>query len=753
MALALAVVLPVTSAVLAGGAQAAPSTTGARHAEPWLTLVTGDRVLSRPGAPAGQELVVQPAPGRESVRFHRSVRGGEVHVVPSDAATLVAAGSVDARLFNVSRLLDLGYADASARELPLIVTAGDDARAARAAGGQAVTRLPLIDAAGVRVARDKAGQFWSRLAPKTDVPALSGGAAGLWLDAPLGTAAGGSAAPDLGADSESRLIAGMRGATERRESVVDLAVVERFPAAGAGPIDLAVTAGGADGTRFVRPGGTAARTPVATTQASHQLTLVATDHNGNPATNWTVTFNDVERENVVTATDASGTAVVSLPAGNYFMEAQIGTGALSTYIAEPLVVHDRDRTIALTATEGRPIGLTVDRADAEPGEVAAIFSRMTVDGRMIGGSTHGVNFDGMLVRPSDSAAPADQFVFYVAARLAKPDGQGGFGGSPYLYHVQWLEPDRVPTDLIRHMGDAELGKVQARLAAAAPGKIGRKDYLVHGTLPFTITEYYVPDTPWLSSVGTFTGAPNDNPETMLYSGARMFSAGNQGSERWNTGVFGPSFPASWPWSWTKATRTGNQIDVEIPLFTDHGANREARSNVTGATTKLFRNGSLVGQNTQVATGSFTVPAGQATYKLEAKATRSGVADLTSSVSVQWTFKSATVTAPQRLPLAVVRFAPNLDDHNRAPGGTVFSVPVSVQRQDGSAGAATKQLTVEASYDGRFWFPVPLLGSGDSRTALVPHPRGVDHVSLRATHLDKAGNRVEQTITRAYQVRR
>jgi hypothetical protein len=56
--------------------------------------------------------------------------------------------------------------------------------------------------------------------------------------------------------------------------------------------------------------------------------------------------------------------------------------------------------------------------------------------------------------------------FAQSAYLARPDGAGGFDGSPYLYGVQWSERGPVPTDLVRHVGDAGLAEVTSTLASA-----------------------------------------------------------------------------------------------------------------------------------------------------------------------------------------------------------------------------------------------------------------------------------------------
>jgi hypothetical protein len=57
-----------------------------------------------------------------------------------------------------------------------------------------------------------------------------------------------------------------------------------------------------------------------------------------------------------------------------------------------------------------------------------------------------------------------------------------------------------------------------------------------------------------------------------------------------------------------------------------------------------------------------------------------------------------------------------------------------------------RLTVQVSVDdGATWQPVPVVGG----RVRVEHPAGHGFVSLKAAAADAAGNRVEQTVIRAY----
>lgn len=167
---------------------------------------------------------------------------------------------------------------------------------------------------------------------------------------------------------------------------------------------------------------------------------------------------------------------------------------------------------------------------------------------------------------------------------------------------------------------------------------------------------------------------------------------------------------------------------------------------------LSRDGDPIGQWSQE-WGDVAVPAEPGTYRLEATATRS-VSPLSTQVTTAWTFRSRETLDFEPLPAMAVRFAPHLDDQNRARAGVPFAIPVYVQQQPGAEYGRLRTLVVDVSYDdGQTWRPVPVLGVGLERTALVFHPLGEGFVSLRASAVDRHGNAVEQTIIHAYALKR
>lgn len=105
-----------------------------------------------------------------------------------------------------------------------------------------------------------------------------------------------------------------------------------------------------------------------------------------------------------------------------------------------------------------------------------------------------------------------------------------------------------------------------------------------------------------------------------------------------------------------------------------------------------------------------------------------------------------------MPLLAVRFAPDLDDHNAAPAGRRFTIPVSVERNRAALGSVHTP-TVEVSYDdGRTWRATNVKRHHGKWTVTVNHPAGAEFVSLRGGVSDADGNSEKVTIIRAYALR-
>jgi len=151
---------PAPEPAAAGGTAAAAEARGGAHT---VTLLTGDKVTVLPG----DRVRIQRAEGRDDVSFVTRRIGGHLHVVPSDAVSLLNSGRLDKRLFDVTTLIEFGYHDGRGN-LPLILTGNPAARgapaAARVPGVTSVRDLPAVDGVAVRA----------------DTTGTAAGAAALW---------------------------------------------------------------------------------------------------------------------------------------------------------------------------------------------------------------------------------------------------------------------------------------------------------------------------------------------------------------------------------------------------------------------------------------------------------------------------------------------------------------------------------------------------------------------------------------------
>ncbi|MDX2848565.1 S8 family peptidase [Actinacidiphila glaucinigra] len=150
-----------------------------------VTLITGDRVTLDTDPAGGRSVSVQPAEGREDIRFIKRQDGGEWTVIPADALPLLAAGRVDRALFNVSALVKGKYAER--KSLPLIVRytgdAGTAERRLTAAGAGGVDTIDGTSFATLSERRQDAGAFWKGIAPgRAGATAFGAGVQHVWLD-------------------------------------------------------------------------------------------------------------------------------------------------------------------------------------------------------------------------------------------------------------------------------------------------------------------------------------------------------------------------------------------------------------------------------------------------------------------------------------------------------------------------------------------------------------------------------------------
>lgn len=149
-----------------------------------ITLVTGDVVHYTDGAGDQDTVTVDRADGAEG-GVHVQQAGEEIFVLPDEAASLIAAGKLDKRLFNISTLVEMGYDDKRSAGIPLIATyASAKGRSLPAApeGSSTVRRLESVHGAALKADKREARAFWSDISRTEKSRSLDAGITKLWLD-------------------------------------------------------------------------------------------------------------------------------------------------------------------------------------------------------------------------------------------------------------------------------------------------------------------------------------------------------------------------------------------------------------------------------------------------------------------------------------------------------------------------------------------------------------------------------------------
>ncbi len=226
---------------------------------------------------------------------------------------------------------------------------------------------------------------------------------------------------------------------------------------------------------------------------------------------------------------------------------------------------------------------------------------------------------------------------------------------------------------------------------------------------------------------------------------------------WNKAVAGPSLRGTTknfvpedmhPWSW----RHDGMVSVKVPMYGD-GSGRARMvdwfAEATGSVT-VYRDGVELGTAPVTDFAEYRVPDEDSSYRVVADARQDNAGwSLSTVVTADWTFRSSAADEGKALKMLTTRFDPAVNVRNQAPGDRRFSFPAYVERQDGPAKGTS--LSVDVSYDdGQTWQKADVRRDRDRWRVTVRHPK-TGYVSLRSRTADADGNRLEQTIVRAYQI--
>ncbi|MFB9348533.1 S8 family serine peptidase [Streptomyces heliomycini] len=493
---------------------------------------------------------------------------------------------------------------------------------------------------------------------------------------------------------------------------------------------------------------------------SYSLTLDFLDRTGNPAEGYFTRLINLASGAERWPADTDGTLTVRLPKGRYglmSMTRQFRTDDEDlAMLARPELVLDRDTSLTVDPRRAKPIAMTA----ALPETTAALaqanvgFNFRTGSGRFTTAGVMSRSFNGLTIGQIGPPATAGAFTTMVTAQWAEPSPDGLFSSSPYLYAAGEEVKGRVPDGFAKHYTKRSFTAVRHDFQGTSGQPYGWRNldpgygydsaYMLRMPLPSRRTEYYTPGIQWGSALWV-------GPERVIEAAPRPYKAGRRYTEQWNKGPFVPGLADTR--TFDGVIREGDTLIANPALFSDAAGHVGSPAYADRARTALYRDGQLVGETEYLGFGMFNVPAARATYRLEASAEQQ-VFGLGSRVDAAWTFPSQNTGGTAVLPLLTVGFSPRLDGDDAAPSGHPFTIPVTVKRQPGAPGTGRIRTPgVEVSYDdGKTWRTAEVNRRGKQWAAVVQHPSGSGHVSLRATASDTAGSAVTQSVIRAYRLK-
>jgi len=759
-----------------------------------VRLVTGDRVLV---SGDGRRVSVDASRSRPGARFLVREVDGHRHVIPTDALPLLAEGRLDPRLFDVTALVADGYDRRP--DLPLLLTHPEGATAARAAldGTGLVVTAVSPAARAVAVRQDGETAVSSRRSLVTDGGrALRPGVEKVWLDGTVKVSLDVSV-PRVGAPAA--WAAGYRGAgvavgiidSGVDDTHPDLAgkVVERVdftPEAddvdhnghGTHVASIAVGTGAAQGGRHtgVAPDARLYVAKVCKRNGTCQESAVL------QAVDW-MAARGVEVVNMSlggapsphldpleAAVEARPGTLFVVAAGN---ESDV-TGSPATAPSALAVgaVDDADEPAPFGNRGTLPEELAVKPEIGAPGVriVAARAAGSTGAGDYAEHSgtsmaaPHVAGAAALLAQrhPDWSPARIKQALVGSAGASARnwfATGAGRLDAGRAIGQEVVAEPAAVSFGLQRFPHDTAVRRaVTYRNDGPAPLSLDlRLDALDSAGRPLP-AGFLTVDRPVVTvpAGGTATATVAMDPAVAAPVGADL--GGVLSATAAGVSLRTPLAVRLEPRMHTLTIRTigwdgnpGDRLSLVPSLATDSRTHTGLQY-IPTSTATLTRGGVVVARNARGTQLHVDVPPGAATYRFTATRDMPDQDIVSKSITAQWTFRSGRVDGgvERNLPLSAIRFTPPLDVHQRAPAGRPFAVPFTVQRQPGSSVGATREFDLRVSFDdGATWVKPAFVRAGDSGTALVANPPAGGFVSLRASAEDAAGNRVEQTILRAY----
>ncbi|GAB2963290.1 S8 family serine peptidase [Micromonospora polyrhachis] len=430
-------------------------------------------------------------------------------------------------------------------------------------------------------------------------------------------------------------------------------------------------------------------------------------------------------------------------------------------------VGARDAAVLLRAVNGEPVEERLRAAGAAGARVVLLAPDTP---------------DRLFASGFGASAPAYAISHDDGRRLRDRLGRGattitltGTAHSPYQYDLLLTDPKRVPADPHYTAKELRLAAVDTEFHEHAPGmriQESRAGYPTGVSTAFSFSRVVTEarrrtdwvntqDVTWQSTAVINSIGPGQQAGAM-FGPRRAFKPGDRVREVWFPALTRPAMPqtlASYAYG-VPANRAHDVIRVAVPQYANGDGSQYGWVDGRSDRSRLMlrRGGRVVGDST-ASSAQFVVPGGSAEYRLTLDVQRDrfdGPAWWTTSTatSTTWTFRSKRPKGqqPSVLPLLQVGYDIDTDLTNAVRADRPYPLVLHPGYQPGATGRGRFGVEVAVSYDdGATWRKVSTLG-GDTVTATMPAaPAGAQFATIRVTARDRDGNRIEQTVTRAWKV--
>jgi subtilisin family serine protease len=496
---------------------------------------------------------------------------------------------------------------------------------------------------------------------------------------------------------------------------------------------------------------------------SYDVTLKVIGRDGKPAVNYDADLTGMSglaKDRYVPAYDPDGTVTVRVPKGGYVLDSVIYVSADpekyqgADWLAQPRLDVTKNTTITLDGRTTKPVNITMPDKAAKNVAASAEFG-LTTRNYAYGFGVTPPTFEGFRTKHLGGQI-TDGSLSQVW------DGHWTKGGKEEYAVATGGTVKQLGTGYTRAYKASELATLKVGMGSTAsgakkgavsvygylPDSFGGSDFAAAQSLPSTRTLHLstAGGVLWDVSFSQYSGGVDQEgyPLSDAYytvDDLQSYKAGKTYSTTFNSAVFGPRLTSDYG-----IYREGNEITGYLPLFAD-GKGHVGSSEFSSVSTSLYRDGKKVGSNTDPMFGDepFTVPSGDAAYKLTTSVKRSAkVATASSRVDASWTFRSKKTSDLTMLPASSARFSATTTLDGKKTSGQTASIPVTVQ--GAAAGANLKSLVVYVSYDtGKTWKKTTVSKGKIS----VKNPAKGKGISFRAKITDKKANTSMITIYNAY----